>query len=167
MRIYTFIISRFSQNCKQKIQFFDLTAKGRFRVNKGCFKSLPTYFLPLLTVGLSAGFINGLLGAGGGIILVLLLPRISKKHALSDTYGMENRDWYATALSVMLPATVISGTIYFLRGGVTDLQTAWWLMIPAAAGGFAGALLLGRIDGTLLKRLFAALVIFSGIRMIF
>ena len=135
-------------------------------MTKGFFNRLPPYFLPFLCLGLSAGFINGLLGAGGGIILILLLPRLSKKHGIPACRGMENKDWYATALSVMLPATAISAAVYFLRGGIADTRSLLLLALPAAVGGGLGALLLGRIDGKWLRRLFSILVIISGVRMI-
>ena len=79
---------------------------------------------------------------------------------------MENKDWYATAISVMLPATAVSTAVYFLNGGIADTHTLLLLSLPAAAGGAVGALLLGRIDGKWLKRLFSVLVIISGVRMI-
>ena len=135
-------------------------------MTKGSFRRLPPYFLPFFGVGAAAGFINGLLGAGGGIILILLLPRLAKKHRIPACRDMQSRDWYATALSVMLPATVVSAVIYFLRGGIADKHTLFLLFLPAAAGGAAGAWLLGRIDGKWLKRLFSILVIISGVRMI-
>lgn len=133
---------------------------------KGVFKCLPAYFTPFLALGLAAGFTNGLLGAGGGIILILALPKLSKKHSFTSISNMENKDWYASALGVMLPATVVSSAVYFVNGGIADKRALLLLSVPAAAGGVIGALLLGRINAKWLKRLFAILVIVSGIRMI-
>lgn len=135
-------------------------------MSKRNFKAFPPLLSSLLCLGGSAGFINGLLGAGGGIILILLLPRLTKKQDIPATRGMENKDWYATAISVMLPATAVSTAVYFLNGGIADTHTLLLLSLPAAAGGAVGALLLGRIDGKWLKRLFSVLVIISGVRMI-
>ena len=55
----------------------------------------------LILGGLAAGAMNGLLGAGGGVILVFLL-----RAALGPK--TESRDVYASALITTLPVTLIS-----------------------------------------------------------
>ena len=126
------------------------------------------------TVGFLAGIINGLLGAAGGILLVYTLPYFLKADAPLPvpfchdlTPPMEGRDRMATALAVMLPVTAVSFISYALSGMAPALSTLTWLFLPATLGGLCGAWLLGRIQADFLRRMFAVLVIVSGIRMIF
>ena len=51
-------------------------------------------------LGVSAGFVNGLLGAGGGILVVLALKKILKKK------GADEKDIFANSLAVMLPVSI-------------------------------------------------------------
>lgn len=113
----------------------------------------------LLAAGLGSGLINGLLGAGGGIITVLAISRLCRS-SLPD-----NRDVYANALVVTLVLTLTSTALYILRGNAppADLTS---LVLPAAAGGLIGGLLLGRISSQTLQLLFSVLLVISGIFMI-
>ena len=114
--------------------------------------------LYLCAAGLLAGFVNGLLGAGGGIPVVF---------ALSGLFGEEcdRRELYANALCVMLPISAVSCLRYALAG---NLQTEGFgvYVLPAILGGVAGGILLGRFRGAWLSVLFGALVIVSGILLI-
>ena len=109
-----------------------------------------TALLSLLT-----GFINGLLGAGGGMIAVPLL----KKAGFSQKSAQEN------AIAVILPITVLSSIIYILNGYV-ELSHA----IPYIPGGLLGAFLgtrfMKKISNKWLKRIFAAFMLFAGIRLL-
>ncbi len=122
--------------------------------------------MPLSALGFASGTVNGLLGAGGGILLVLMLPKIFKKYGLSGGTAMEGRDFYATALAIMLPASVVSAVMYFSRGNVPHPSTLALLAVPSVVGGYIGAVLLGRLNAVLIKKIFSALVIFAGFRMI-
>ena len=64
----------------------------------------------LAGAGLLAGFANGLLGAGGGIVAVFAFAHFLKGQ------GYERRDIYANALCVMLPISAVSCVRYALAG---------------------------------------------------
>ena len=113
----------------------------------------------LLAAGLASGLINGLLGAGGGIITVLAISRLCRR-SLPDS-----RDVYANALVVTLALTLTSTALYILRGNAPPANLTS-LILPAAAGGLAGGLLLGRISSQMLQLLFSVLLVISGIFMI-
>ena len=113
----------------------------------------------LLTAGgLCAGLLNGLLGAGGGIIIIYTLSYALQNNAKS-------RDVFANALLVMLPLSAISCILYTLRGNL-NFENMGSLILPAVIGGTAAGFLLGHIKTSFLKKLFATLVIISGILMI-
>lgn len=121
-------------------------------------KKSRSFWLFITAGGIASGFINGLLGAGGGIIIVFVLSKLFNYHA-------EPRDIFANALCVMLPVSFVSCIIYATRGKVS-FDAFPPLIIPAIAGGVIGALLLCKIKTGALKKLFAVLVIISGIILI-
>ena len=126
--------------------------------------------VPYVLLGLGAGLLNGLLGAAGGILLVALLPHLPPPGLSSLAHASlshDRRDILATALCVMLPVTAVSTLLYWLRGIRPESAMLWALLLPAAAGGVLGAYLLGRIPQGAIKRLFALVVVISGIRMLF
>jgi len=116
--------------------------------------------LALLAAGIAAGFLNGLLGAGGGIILIYALSAMNR-----DTTPEGVRDNFAATVACVIPMTALSALLYTANGTV-QAGTFSSLLIPAAAGGAAGAFLLDKINTKLLKKIFAALVVFAGIRML-
>ena len=109
----------------------------------------------LLICGFAAGFCNGLLGAGGGILLVLSLGALFGKTAANG------RRFFTTALIVMLPLSALSVRHYAAAG--FSLPANPWPFVGAAAGGVAGALLLGRLSAHALRRVFAAVILLSGV----
>ena len=113
----------------------------------------------LLWGGLAAGFLNGLLGAGGGIVIIWILEK---------TLGYrtnDKRDVFANALAVMLPISAMSAISYAISGGLPHDDITWFLF-PAILGGLLGAFLLDRIGADTVKTLFCLLVILSGIVMV-
>ena len=122
-------------------------------------------------VGIGAGLLNGLLGAAGGILLVLLLPKLPLKQAFpaSPFPGGDPphpKDVLTTSMAVMLPVSAVSTLLYYAGGIRPDPALLSSLILPAAAGGMLGAVLLGRIPDRLLRRGFALLVTVSGLRML-
>lgn len=120
--------------------------------------SLMMILLAALT-GLAAGFVNGLLGAGGGIIAVWGIGRM-----LRGT-NAQRRDVFANALLLMLPLSAISAVNYSLRG-LADSRELGILVLPAVAGGLCGALILDRINADWLKLIFSCIILYSGISML-
>ncbi|MBE6555272.1 MAG: hypothetical protein E7663_03420 [Ruminococcaceae bacterium] len=112
--------------------------------------------LPLLATGLGAGLLNGLLGAGGGILIVYALRGIFSKKVANG------RAFYPTALAVMLPLSALSAWQYAKGGHLLDASVLP-LVFPALAGGLVGAMLLSRMAPRVLNRIFAAVVLISGI----
>lgn len=116
-------------------------------------------FALLVGCGFAAGLINGLLGAGGGIVLVLVISRLCR------TSLPDSRDVYANALLVTLALTLTS-TVLYITGGNAPPSDLSGLVLPAAAGGLVGGLLLGRISSDTIKLIFALLLVVSGVVMI-
>lgn len=109
--------------------------------------------------GFASGLVNGLLGAGGGIISVFALSYVLRRQKC------DGRDAFATTLCIMLPLSVLSAVLYAANGAVPGVRLNF-LALPAVAGGLVGGFFLDRINARLLRLIFAAVVIWSGITMI-
>lgn len=113
--------------------------------------------------GLIAGLCNGLLGAGGGIVIVLALSA-----ALPDDEE-SRQSLYANALCVMLPLSLLTLSTYALGGNIPDgfLGADYaLLLLGAAIGGILGAVITDKLSSHALKKIFAALTVLAGVLMI-
>lgn len=117
------------------------------------------WFVPSALI---AGAVNGLLGAGGGIIMLYLI-----KYCLEREYGGESaqKDAFASVVAVMLPVSVISSLSYGAKGNI-DMDRMGNLILPALIGGMIGAYLTHKLPSRIIRGIFAFLVVVSGVRMI-
>ena len=113
----------------------------------------------LIFFGFCAGIVNGLLGAGGGILLVFGLAHFFR------TSENGQRDIFANALAVTFPVSLVS-TISYAAAGRFSLEGFSHYLLPCAIGGVLGAFLLDKLNVRATKTVFAVLVIFSGIYMV-
>ena len=121
---------------------------------------LKKYWLFIL-IGLLAGATNGILGAGGGIIVTYFLS-----HSLTDEQRKEN-GVFANAVATMLPLSALSLCIYLVKGYITLDNTFFTLVPSALIGGIIGAFLLTKLHLRVVKIIFSTLVIICGVMMIF
>ena len=121
---------------------------------------LKKYWLFIL-IGLLAGAANGILGAGGGIIVTYFLS-----HSLTDEQRKEN-GVFANAVATMLPLSALSLCIYLTKGYITLDNTFFTLVPSALIGGIIGAFLLTKLHLRVVKIIFSTLVIICGVMMIF
>ncbi len=112
--------------------------------------------LRLLLTGGAAGLVCGLFGAGGGMVLVPLLIHLCH---------MESKTAFASALSIMLPISLVSLFVYHLTDGL-PLQAA----LPYLGGGLLGGILAGifykKIPTVLLHRAMGLIILWGGFRLI-
>lgn len=113
------------------------------------------YWRPALSGGL-AGALNGLFGAGGGVLLAPLLMGV---------HGLPARRAFATSLAVMAPLSAVTGAVYALRGQL-DWQGALPYLLGGAAGGFLAGKGLRRLPVVWLRRGFGLLLIVAGLRAV-
>ena len=104
--------------------------------------------------GFCAGILNGLLGAGGGMIIVPLLEK----------NGLSKREAHATSILVILPLTVIS-VFFYMKNGNVNFSDALPFIPLGIAGSFIGAKLIKKVKVTFLRFIFAAILLYSSIRM--
>ena len=111
----------------------------------------------LLIAGSATGALNGLFGGGGGMIAVPALEGAAHFSALSA---------HATAIAVILPASIVSSIVYFFCGMVS-LELLVPVAIGVTAGGVLGARLLPHISARTVTLIFAALMLAAGVRLLF
>ena len=117
-------------------------------------------YSPHILIGSIAGAINGILGAGGGIIVTYFLS-----HALSNEEKREN-GVFVNAIATMLPLSILSFAVYLLKGYI-QLDTSFLTLLPTALiGGVLGAFLLTKLHLKIVKTIFSILVIICGTMMI-
>ncbi len=116
------------------------------------------FFLVILAISaLLGGVVNGFLGTGGGIVLMLVLGLMPAEDDNSV------RDRFATVIAVILPLSVISAISY---GDKLNFSAASPYILPGILGGIAGGFLLDKISVKIVKRLFALMVIWAGINFL-
>lgn len=116
-----------------------------------------TWLLTALAVGACAGLLGALFGVGGGIIMVpafVMLLGLSQKQAV------------ATSLAVIVPIALVSTLRY------TQSELVVWRLVAASAAGsmiaaYLGTDLMKSMSNLTLTRLFGAVVIVFGVKMLF
>ncbi|HEX7167697.1 MAG TPA: sulfite exporter TauE/SafE family protein [Acidimicrobiales bacterium] len=110
-----------------------------------------------IVVGLTAGFLSGLFGVGGGILIV---------PALVLVLAMGQRLAHGTSLAAVLPIAV-SG----LAGFASEDSVDWPVGLALTAGAMGGAVIgthaLQRLSARALSRAFSAVLIVSAARLVF
>lgn len=107
-----------------------------------------------ILAGTGAGIINGLFGAGGGMILVPMLT------AFTD---LEDGEIFPASISIMLPICVVTLFVTGLHHPI-DWKGAFPYLIGSAAGGVLAGLLGKKIPTKWLHRGLGLLIIWGGIR---
>ena len=108
-------------------------------------------------VGLGAGFLSGLFGVGGGILMV---------PALVMVMHLDQRLAHGTSLAAVVPIAV-SSTLSYAVAGEVDWTVAAFLAIGAIGGAVLGTRLLHTLPERVLGWAFAALLIATALRMLF
>ena len=109
-----------------------------------------------ILVGLAAGFLSGLFGVGGGILIV---------PALVLVLGMTQRLAHGTSLAAVLPIA-ISGVVGFAVEDSIDWPVAAALVIGAMGGAVIGTHALQILSPTALARVFAVVLLLSAARLV-
>lgn len=104
--------------------------------------------------GALAGIANGFFGGGGGMILVPLLVR---------RCGLPQREAFATSVAVILPLCVLSSVIYWFRGEL-DFMAALPYLAGGLIGGWVGGKVFKKVNMIWLRRGFALLILYGGVK---
>lgn len=101
------------------------------------------------------GLLNGLFGSGGGIVAIKVL----EKNNIRNKYA------HASSLYVILPISILSVIIYFLKTKIIIFEVIFYCVF-GMIGSFIGSYILKGIDAKLLKKIFSLFMIYSGFRIL-
>ena len=110
--------------------------------------------LGFILAGVCAGAVNGLFGAGGGMVLVPLLSAFTK---------LEEDEVFPACVCIILPICLVS---LFLSASASELS--WTRILPylmgSALGGIAAGLWGKKIPTKWLHRILGIFILWGGIR---
>ena len=111
-------------------------------------------FWGMALAGIAAGSINGLLGAGGGMVLVPLLTKLT---------SLGKEQIFPASVAIMLPVSTVSLTVIALTEGL-PIKDALPYLIGGSMGGIAAGVWGKRIPVKWLHRLLGILILWGGVR---
>ena len=114
--------------------------------------------LVLLAVGLMAGFLSGMVGIGGGIIIVPVLVYF---------LGFTQHQAQGTTLFMFLLPIGILGVMNYHKQGYVDYKTALIICTTFVFGSYFGSKLAISLDQKTVKQIFGAIIILLGAKMLF
>ena len=111
-----------------------------------------TFYIAL--AGAVAGTVNGLFGAGGGMILVPLLTMQQK---------LKGDEIFPASISIILPICLVS-LIFTAMGEGVDYRTSLPYLMGSAAGGFLAGIYGRKIPALWLHRGLGIMILWGGVR---
>ncbi|HOK37777.1 MAG: sulfite exporter TauE/SafE family protein [Bacteroidales bacterium] len=112
----------------------------------------------LILIGLAAGMLGGLFGVGGGIIVI---------PALIYLLGMTQHQAQGTSVAFMLLPVGLLAFINYYKNGYINIKFAAILAAAFFVGAFFGSKIAINLSSDTLKKMFAVLVIITGIKLFF
>jgi uncharacterized membrane protein YfcA len=128
----------------------------------------PTALVALGAVGLAVGFLSGLVGIGGGVLIV---PFLYFFYAHPDFAGatvsadIEASIAHATSLFIIVP-TAIVGTLTYSKAGLVAWRAAIPIALASILAAALGANLAVLLPAEALKLGFGLFLIFTGVQLI-
>ena len=104
--------------------------------------------------GGAAGVVNGFFGGGGGQVLVPLL---------AGKCGLDQRKAFATSVAVIAPLCALSAGMYWFRGQL-DPAAALPYLAGGLLGGWVGGKAFKKMSMVWLRRGFALLILYGGVK---
>lgn len=111
----------------------------------------------LLIVGLFAGFLSGLIGIGGGIVIVPILVYM---------LNFNQKTAQGTTLFMFLFPIGILGVYNYYKGGFLDYKTALIMAGTFVIGSYLGSKTVITMDTKIVKQLFGGFIILIGLKML-
>ncbi|MES1217453.1 MAG: sulfite exporter TauE/SafE family protein [Bacteroidota bacterium] len=112
--------------------------------------------LVLILIGLLAGVLSGMVGVGGGIIIV---------PALVFFLGFTQHEAQGTSLGLLLLPVGILAVMNYYNKGFIDIKVVAIMSVAFILGGWLGSKLSLSLPGETVKKIFAVLLFYTGIKM--
>lgn len=113
--------------------------------------------LILSLIGLLAGMLAGLIGVGGGIIIV---------PALVFFLGFTQKEAQGTSLGLLLLPIGILAVMNYYNEKLIDVKVVGIMAIGFILGGFLGSKLALAISEAALRKIFAIVLFYTGLKML-
>ncbi len=117
-----------------------------------------TTLLLLLLIGLAAGFLSGLVGIGGGVLIV---------PALVIFLGFSQKLAQGTSLGILLLPVGIFAVMQYYKQGYLNIQYVAIMAVAFILGGFLGSKLALSLSDEKMKKIFAIIMMLIAIKMLF
>lgn len=121
------------------------------------------FIAELLVLGAFSGFLAGLLGIGGGIVIVPVLEAALTWLGVDEAIRMHVA--VATSLSTIIPTSIASSRAHHLRGAV-DLELVRRWAVFVLLGAFAGTVIAARVHSDVLSIVFAVVALVVAVKMV-
>lgn len=112
----------------------------------------------IITIGIAAGILSGLVGVGGGIIIV---------PALVYLIGFSQKTAQGTSLAMIMLPVGILGVLQYYKQGHVDVKVVGLLAVGFILGSLFGSKIALSISQESLKKAFAVLMILIAVKMLF
>lgn len=117
-----------------------------------------TTIILLILIGLAAGFLSGLIGVGGGIIIV---------PALVILLGFSQKLAQGTSLGILLLPVGILAVLQYYKQGYLNINYVAIVSITFVLGGFLGSKLALSLSDEKMKKIFAVIMMIIAVKMLF
>ena len=112
----------------------------------------------LILLGVIAGWLSGLIGIGGGVIII---------PALVLLFGFSQHQAQGTTLALLVPPIGILAAWSYYRRGDVNIEAALFIVIGFLIGSVFGARMAAGLSDLVLKKIFGVSLLLIAIRMIF
>lgn len=110
----------------------------------------------LLLIGLVSGFISGVLGIGGGIIVI---------PALVYLLGYSQHQAQGTSLGLLLPPIGILAVLNYHQAGFVNFKAALIMCATFVMGSYLSSKIAVGLNEPILKKLFGIFLLFYAIKL--
>jgi len=114
--------------------------------------------LLLAIIGLAAGFLSGMIGIGGGIIIV---------PALVFVLGFTQQQAQGTSLGLLLLPVGILAVMNYYKHGYIDVKVVGIMCVTFILGGWLGSKIAISLPQETIKKIFAIVLMVVAIKMLF
>ncbi len=101
------------------------------------------------------GILNGLFGSGGGTVAVACFEKSEN----------DQRKVHASSVALILILSITTAVSYYIQGKL-DFGKAFEFIPYGIIGALAGSLLLKKISGKVLKKIFGVIIIASAVKLL-
>jgi uncharacterized membrane protein YfcA len=112
----------------------------------------------LILIGLAAGFLGGMVGIGGGVIIV---------PALVLLFGLSQHNAQGISLAMMLFPVGLLGVLNYYKKGHVDFKYAGLIAVGFLIGSYLGSKFSLTLPQELVKKIFAVVMILLALKMLF